>query len=130
MGFATQCSIVPARYLVCVSDKNRTFRVLETASAMAVHLVPESAAHIAELFGSGTGDDIDKFAHTGWRPGPEGLPLLDDCPSWFGGRIVDRVRLGDHVGHVIEPFGGADPVPEQTWFPFSRAKELEPGHEA
>jgi flavin reductase (DIM6/NTAB) family NADH-FMN oxidoreductase RutF len=130
VGFATQCSIDPARCLVCISDKNRTYRVLRTASAMALHLVPESGGHIAELFGSETEDETDKFARVAWRPGPEGLPLLDDCPGWFGGRILDRVRLGDHVGHVIEPFGGEDPVQEGGWFPFSRAKRLEPGHEA
>src|SRR4051794_41781759 len=27
VGFATQCSINPPRFLVCLSDKNRTFRV-------------------------------------------------------------------------------------------------------
>jgi flavin reductase (DIM6/NTAB) family NADH-FMN oxidoreductase RutF len=129
VGFATQCSIDPARFLVCISDKNRTYRVLQGAEAMAVHLVPEGADHIARLFGGETGDDTDKFARGEWRDGPEGLPLLKDCPSWFAGRILDRVRLGDHVGHVIEPFAGEDPG-DGGWFPFSRAKEIEPGHPA
>jgi flavin reductase (DIM6/NTAB) family NADH-FMN oxidoreductase RutF len=129
VGFATQCSIDPARFLVCISDKNLTYRVLDGAGAMAVHLVPEGAARIAELFGGETGDDADKFARCEWRAGPEGLPLLADCPSWFAGRIVERVRVGDHVGHVIEPIAGEDPS-DGGWFPFSRAKEIHPGHEA
>jgi flavin reductase (DIM6/NTAB) family NADH-FMN oxidoreductase RutF len=129
VGFATQCSIDPARFLVCVSDKNRTYRVLGSAGAMAVHLLPAGAGAIAELFGSETDDDTDKFARCAWRPGPEGLPLLDACPSWFAGRILDRARFGDHVGHVLEPFAGEDPG-GGGWFPFSRAKALEPGHEA
>jgi flavin reductase (DIM6/NTAB) family NADH-FMN oxidoreductase RutF len=130
VGFATQCSIDPARFLVCMSDKNRTTRVLENGGeAMAVHLIPEEAAHIVELFGSETGDDIDKFRRSDWFAGPEGLPLLADCPSWFAGRIVERFALGDHIGHVLEPFAGDDPA-RGGWFPFSRAKEIEPGHEA
>ena len=129
VGFATQCSIDPPRYLLCISDKNRTYRVLQDADAMAVHLVPEDAGHIAELFGSDTGDDTDKFERASWRPGPAGLPLLDDCPSWFAGRILDRIPLGDHVGHVLEPFAGEDQG-TGGWLPFQRAKSLEPGHEA
>ena len=97
---------------------------------MAVHLVPEDAQELVELFGGETGDDTDKFARAAWRLGPEGLPLLDGCPSWFAGRILDRIVLGDHVGHVIEPFDGVDPNPDLPWLPFQRAKAIEPGHEA
>jgi flavin reductase (DIM6/NTAB) family NADH-FMN oxidoreductase RutF len=130
VGFATQCSIDPARYLVCISDKNLTYRVLQQSQAMAVHLVPADAGHIVELFGGETGDDTDKFERASWHTGPDGLPLIDDCPSWFAGRIVERIPLGDHVGHVIEPFAGEDAGTERGWFPFQLAKRVEPGHEA
>lgn len=129
VGFATQCSIDPARFLVCVSDKNRTYRVLERSDAMAVHVVPRDAGHIVELFGGETGDEADKFDRCAWRSGPEGLPLIDDCPSWFAGRILERVPLGDHVGHVLEPFAGND-AGQTGFYPFQRAKRIEPGHEA
>ena len=129
VGFATQCSIDPARFIACISDKNRTYRVLQDAGAMAVHLVPEDAGHIVELFGGETGDEADKFDHCEWRRGPSDLPLLADCPSWFAGRIMERRPLGDHVGHVIEPFAGEDPG-DGGFYPFSRAKRVDPGHEA
>ena len=130
VGFATQCSIDPARFLVCVSDKNRTYRVLEGgAEAIALHVVPHDAGELVELFGGETGDDRDKFERCDWSEGPEGLPVLAACPSWFAGRIVDRVRLGDHVGHVLEPFDGRAGY-DGPAFPFSRAKRVEPGHEA
>jgi flavin reductase (DIM6/NTAB) family NADH-FMN oxidoreductase RutF len=129
VGFATQCSIDPARFLVCVSDKNRTYRVLRGADAMVVHVVPEAAADLVELFGGQTGDEDDKFARCAWREGPRGLPVLEDCPSWFAGEIVERVDLGDHVGHVLEPFEARAGY-DGPAFPFSRAKHLEPGHEA
>jgi flavin reductase (DIM6/NTAB) family NADH-FMN oxidoreductase RutF len=130
VGFATQCSIDPARFLVCISDKNRTYRVLRGADSMAVHVVPREAGHVAQLFGSETGDDEDKFSEADWSPGPEGLPILAACPSWFAGRILERMPLGDHVGHLIEPFAGEDAGADGGWFPFQRAKGLEPGHEA
>lgn len=62
VGFATQCSIDPPRFLVCVSENNRTYRVLRRAETMVVHLVPEDALQLAELFGGETGDEEDKFA--------------------------------------------------------------------
>src|SRR3954463_4698103 len=131
VGFATQCSIHPPRFLVCMSDKNRTTRLVKRgrAAAMGVHLVPEDAERVVELFGGETGDDTDKFDRCEWTPGPEGIPLLADCPSWFAGRIVERMPLGDHIGHVVEPFAGED-ASAGGWFPFSRAKEIEPGHDA
>jgi flavin reductase (DIM6/NTAB) family NADH-FMN oxidoreductase RutF len=130
VGFTTQCSINPARYLVCISDKNHTYRVVQRAKSMAVHLVPENGDEIAALFGGETEDATDKFEQCAWHAGPDGLPLIDVCPNWFAGRILDRVPLGDHVGHVLDPFAGQDPAPELGWYPFSRAKGIEPGHEA
>jgi flavin reductase (DIM6/NTAB) family NADH-FMN oxidoreductase RutF len=130
VGFATQCSIDPARFLVCVSDKNRTYRVLRGAEALALHVVPADAADVVELFGGETADDVgDKFERCDWRQGPDGLPILERCPSWFAGRILDRIELGDHVGHLVEPYAGEAGYDGRA-YPFSRAKDVDPGHEA
>ena len=130
VGFATQGSIDPERFLVCISDKNRTFRVIERGGveALAVHVVPEDGQRVVDLFGGETGDERDKFDRCEWSPGPLGLPILAACPSWFAGRILERLRLGDHVGYLLEPFAGEDGG--GGFFPFRRAKEIEPGHEA
>src|SRR5215208_3060097 len=80
VGFTTQCSIDPPRFLVCISVRNHTFRVARTARVMIVHLVPEHGSGLAELFGSRTGDDLDKFAMCDWSAGPDGTPVLAGCP--------------------------------------------------
>jgi flavin reductase (DIM6/NTAB) family NADH-FMN oxidoreductase RutF len=129
IGFATQCSIDPPRFLAGISDKNRTYRVAQAADSMALHLVPEHATELAELFGGETGDEVDKFARCDWRPGPGGVPLLDGCPNRFVGRILERVDFGDHVGHVLQPFH-ADEDAAGGQLGFHRAKRIEPGHEA
>ena len=129
VGFATQCSINPPRFLVCLSDKNRTYRVARSASVLVVHLVPEDAGELAELFGSQTGDEVDKFERCSWTPGPEGTPILDECRNWFAGRILDRLAAGDHVAFLLEPFDAASDAGERQ-FTFHRAKRIEPGHEA
>jgi flavin reductase (DIM6/NTAB) family NADH-FMN oxidoreductase RutF len=129
IGFATQSSIDPPRFLAGISDKNRTFRVAKGTDSMAIHLVPEDAGELAELFGGETGDEIDKFERCEWDEGPEGVPLLDGCPNRFVGRIVERIDFGDHVGMVLEPFF-AEADEESAQLGFHRAKRIEPGHEA
>jgi flavin reductase (DIM6/NTAB) family NADH-FMN oxidoreductase RutF len=128
VGFTTQCSIDPPRYLVCLSDKNHTTRVAAQATALAVHFVPPSARDLAELFGAETEDTTDKFERCDWHPGPEGLPLLTDCKRWFAGRILERRRLGDHIGHLLEPFAAADDDSDKELLMFSEVKSIDPGH--
>ena len=129
VGFTTQCSIHPPRFLVCISIRNHTFRVARTAGVMVVHLVPQDAGELAELFGSQTGDEVDKFALCDWSPGPEGAPVLDGCPDWFAGRVLQRVPAGDHCAFLLHPFTAAS-GPDPDAFTFHRARRIEPGHEA
>lgn len=129
VGFATQASIDPSRFLACLSVRNRTYRLARSAEHLAVHLVPEEATALAELFGGQTGDDTDKFARCAWDDGPRGLPILRECENWFVGRVWERVGLGDHAGFLLEP----ETVHHGTAgrpFSFHRAKRIEAGHEA
>ena len=129
VGFSTQCSIDPVRFLVCLSDKNRTYRVAQDTSVIAMHLVPSNADDLVALFGSETGDEIDKFERCSWHEGPEGVPILDDCPNWFAGQVLDRLTVGDHEALLLHPIaGGANDDPSQ--FDLHRAKRIDPGHEA
>src|SRR5947209_8105569 len=129
VGFATQCSINPVRFLTCISDKNHTYRVAGRTDALAVHLVPADGQRLAELFGGATGDSGDKFERCSWTEGPAGLPILTDCPSWFAGHVVERITLGDHAGYMLEPFAG-EAGGDGSQYPAARARALAPGHEA
>jgi len=129
VGFATQTSIDPPRFLVCLSHENRTFREGRDAELLAVHCVPDTGDAIAELFGGETGDETDKFTRCGWREGPDGVPLLDDCPNRFVGRVLHRVDAGDHDAFLLEPIA-AERGDDSDEFTFHRAKRIEPGHEA
>lgn len=127
MGFATQASLDPPRFLACVSRDNHTFGVAERAGYVAVHACPdEPELTLARLFGEETGDEIDKFARCEWHDGPEGQPVLDDAPAWFVGRVLERFALGDHVGLLLEPVavdGELDVV-----LTFERAQDLDAAH--
>ncbi len=128
VGFATQCSFDPPRFLACLSRANRTFGLAEQVDALAVHLVPRDAFELVELFGGETGDDVDKFARCAWSPGPRGLPILAACPAWFAGEVRARHDLGDHAGYVLEPIAAA--FADGDWVSVRDAREIEPGHPA
>ena len=129
VGFATAVSVRPQRFIVCLSKNNRTFRLAKETGRMAVHLVPEAAEELAELFGGETGDEVEKFDRCAWGEGPEELPVLEDCPAWFAGRTVDTLDAGDHVAFLLEPFAVERRAPVSP-FRLRRASAIEPGHEA
>lgn len=130
VGFHSQSSIEPRRYAVWLSKANRTYRVASRAVHLAVHALTEGDRDLAELFGSRTGDDVDKFSHCAWRPGPTGVPLLTGCPHVV---VLRRLTLlddgGDHVCVVGEP---ATVRSAGRFVPLrlSAVTDLRPGHEA
>ena len=128
VGFASQVSIHPSRFLVCLSVKNRTFDVAQDASIVIVHFVPEEEEELAVLFGGETGDETDKFSQCEWRKGPGGAPVLSALEDWFAGRVLDRLGFGDHCGFLLEPIDG-EAHRSGSSLTFRRAKWIEPGHE-
>jgi flavin reductase (DIM6/NTAB) family NADH-FMN oxidoreductase RutF len=129
VGFAAQCSISPPRFMVWLSHRNHTLAVARQAEVLAVHLLSAEDHALAELFGSRCGEEVDKFAAVAWHEGPEGVPLLDACPRWFVGRVLERFDSGDHDGFLLEPVdAGTGPWSGQLGF--SAVQDLEPGHDA
>jgi flavin reductase (DIM6/NTAB) family NADH-FMN oxidoreductase RutF len=128
VGFHTQSSIEPLRYCVWLSKANYTYRVALRSTHLAIHFLTASDLPLAERFGTLTGDTVDKFAGVRVRPGPGGVPVLQDYPHWLVGRRTTLVdEGGDHVCLMTEP------VAVHTGGPFqplrlSQASHLEPGH--
>ncbi|MFE9635772.1 flavin reductase family protein [Streptomyces sp. NPDC006463] len=132
VGFASQCSIDPPRFMVWLSKANHTYRIARNASHLAVHALRNDQKRTAELFGSRTGDDIDKFEHVTWRrPAHGNAPVLEDACAWFLGRIESQVDGGDHVGFLLAPVEEGPPGPSRpALLLFSDVNDLSPGHSA
>ena len=130
VGFTSQVSIRPPRFLVGLSKRNHTFRVAEGAKHLAVHLIERRHSELARLFGGETGDDVDKLARCASHSGPHGLPILDDAAGWFIGGVLSRYDVGDHVGFLLEPVGGTAPDKFEQLVTFSDVRDLDPGHDA
>jgi flavin reductase (DIM6/NTAB) family NADH-FMN oxidoreductase RutF len=128
VGFLTQSSIEPPRLLVCLSKANATFRVTQQAGVLVVHFLGDGDRDLARLFGEETGDEVDKFSQCEWEEGPAGLPIVAGCRGWLAGSILDRLDCGDHVAHLVEPFDGAAPRPDEPQLGFRQVRDLQPGH--
>lgn len=127
IGFHTQCSIDPRRWLVCVSKKNRTYRIAAHAEYLVVHFLRADQHALAFVFGDETGDETNKFAQCAWRPGPGGTPILAGC-DWLAGKVIERRDLGDHVGHVLEVIDCAREHPAAPQLGFQSVRGVPPGH--
>ncbi|MFD9353426.1 flavin reductase family protein [Streptomyces sp. NPDC060031] len=135
VGFASQCSIDPPRFMVWLSKANRTYRIARDASHLAVHALRGDQKDTAELFGSRSGDDIDKFEHIAWRwpadPDRGAAPVLQDACAWFLGRVEEQIDGGDHVGFLLSPVEQSPPGPVRPpLLLFSDVVDLTPGHPA
>jgi flavin reductase (DIM6/NTAB) family NADH-FMN oxidoreductase RutF len=103
VGFACQCGISPARYAIWLSVRNNTYAIARTSRHLAVHVLASTDRVTAELFGSVTGHDHDKFADCEWTPGPYGLPILTAAAGWFAGPVEQHPTSGDHGLFVVTP---------------------------
>ncbi|EGD54280.1 flavin reductase family protein [Gordonia neofelifaecis] len=134
VGFAAQMSIDPSRFVLGISRANHTHAVAAEADHLAVHVVGRDHLDLVRLFGSETGDEIDKFDRCSWTEGPFGLPVLTDAGIWFAGRVLDRIDVGgDHTCYVLEPVGGAIPghsAVRGDWVGAADVDQLDPGHQA
>jgi flavin reductase (DIM6/NTAB) family NADH-FMN oxidoreductase RutF len=130
VGFHTQCSIHPPRWAVYLSVENRTYHAALDTDALAVHFPAAGDHDLAQLFGSTTGDDVDKFDRVEWTEGPHSVPLLARCPNRFVGRILDIVDDGgDHVCFVVEPISVEHQHPLVP-LTFQSARDFDAGHPA
>jgi flavin reductase (DIM6/NTAB) family NADH-FMN oxidoreductase RutF len=131
VGFTTQCSIDPSRYLVCLSKRNRTYEIARRASTLVVHMLHDDRRDrsLARLFGEETAHEIDKLARCSWEPGPDGVPVIRSC-DWFGGPIVERVDLGDHVGFAFDVQCGRALRAGERFLGLADVRELHAGNPA
>jgi flavin reductase (DIM6/NTAB) family NADH-FMN oxidoreductase RutF len=132
VGFHTQCSITPRRWLVCVSKLNHTCGVALRAHWLVLHLLRNDQHALAELFGGVTGDAIEpheKFDYCAWRPGPHETPILEGC-DWIAGRVIERFGGGDHMMFLIDITEHGEEHAPAPQLGSKAVRDIHPGHPA
>jgi flavin reductase (DIM6/NTAB) family NADH-FMN oxidoreductase RutF len=130
VGFHTQCSIAPRRWIVCISKANHTFGVARGADRLALHFLHAGQHDLAQIFGGTTGDAIgpaEKFERCGWHPDATGTPILDGC-NFVAGRVIARVDAGDHVAHTIDVDDAGCIDSASPPLGFRDVHDIRPGH--
>ena len=90
----TSVSAEPPLVSFGIGVGSSSWPVVSEAEHVGVHILGE---HQEDLAGTFARSGADRFgAPTGWREGPEGVPVLDDVLAWLVCRVVARVPAGDH----------------------------------
>jgi flavin reductase (DIM6/NTAB) family NADH-FMN oxidoreductase RutF len=131
VGFSTQCSIDPKRYLACLSHANRTYDLAERAATLVVHVLRDAPLdrRLARLFGEATGYEVDKLDRCEWSAGPDGVPVIAGL-DWFAGSVHTRLDMGDHSGFVLDVFGGNAARADESSLAFAEVRDLDAGNPA
>ncbi len=128
VGFHTQSSIDPPRFGIWLSKANHTYRVALRCTHLGIHFLGSGDLGLAELFGTLTGDETDKFAGLATESGENDVPLLTDVANRIVGRRTALLdEGGDHVCVVTEVVDAYSAGP-LTPLRLSDAAHLAPGH--
>jgi flavin reductase (DIM6/NTAB) family NADH-FMN oxidoreductase RutF len=127
VGFGSQCSMHPPRFMVWISKLNHTYDLAQSASFIAVHFPRVHDEPLARHFGAETGDEVDKFADVDWYPAPNGSPAIAGL-TWFEGRVLRRVDGGDHTGLLLAPEHSAEVNRDAPVLRLHHVRDIEAGH--
>lgn len=108
----TSVSLHPALVTFFVGVGASVAPAVQRTTHFGVHMLDAEHAPLARQF---AGSRRRRFDGVGWRPSPEGVPLLDGA-RWLTARVVECRRIGDHfqvTGELLETGGrtGRQPLP-------------------
>ncbi|MFE1407743.1 flavin reductase family protein [Streptomyces sp. NPDC058770] len=96
-----------------LGTSSSSWPVVSEAEHIGVHILGEHQEELAATFAR---SGADRFGpSTGWRNGPQGVPVLDGVLAWLVCRVVARIPAGDHRIVIAEavvgdPAGGGRPL--------------------
>jgi flavin reductase (DIM6/NTAB) family NADH-FMN oxidoreductase RutF len=100
----TSVSLDPPLVSFCLARTASAWPAVQAAETIAVHVLTQEQEHVARTFAT---RGIDRFAtHGAWRPGPDGVPLLEGVLATLVCRVTQRVEAGDHTIVLATPAQG------------------------
>ncbi len=98
------CSI-PLMIGLAIRPSRHSHSLLLDTPELVINLPRADQVEAADICGTSSGRDTDKFARTGWTavPGEEvAAPLIDECPINLECRVTQRLELGSHDLFICE----------------------------
>jgi flavin reductase (DIM6/NTAB) family NADH-FMN oxidoreductase RutF len=97
----TSVSLDPPLVSFCLAKSASAWPAVEAAQTIAVHVLTQGQEQVARTFAT---RGIDRFAaHGAWKPGPDGVPLLDGVLARMVCHVQQRVEAGDHTIVLASP---------------------------
>ncbi|MGZ8250174.1 flavin reductase family protein [Methylomagnum sp.] len=103
-------SFDPPMLALSINPNHTSCALLREGGCFSVNVLRRDQADLAAWFGAPR--QADKLAAVAWRPGKNGVPLLEDALAHFECQVVSEAPAGDHalvVGRVVD---GKLPQPE------------------
>jgi flavin reductase (DIM6/NTAB) family NADH-FMN oxidoreductase RutF len=106
----TQCSADPAFFMVSLSKKGNTQKLIRQSKEFVVAVANKELEDAVVLFGSTHGDDVDKFLESGIETEVAEFiksPLVKKATFNFECELFKEVDCGDHVifiGKVLSAY--------------------------
>jgi flavin reductase (DIM6/NTAB) family NADH-FMN oxidoreductase RutF len=101
-------SLEPPLVLFSLRKASKLLGTFESAEGFAINILSERQDGLSGRFASSKIED--KFEGVAWRPGPLGMPLIDDCLASFECSVFACHEAGDHtvfIGEVKHMSAGA-----------------------
>jgi 3-hydroxy-9,10-secoandrosta-1,3,5(10)-triene-9,17-dione monooxygenase reductase component len=97
-------SLEPPIVMVALDHRRRIAPVVRAAGRYAVNILGETQQDLSDCFaGAPVDPDRGAFCGASWRPGGNGMPILDGAIASLECEIVDIHAVGDHrlfIGRV------------------------------
>jgi flavin reductase (DIM6/NTAB) family NADH-FMN oxidoreductase RutF len=96
-------SFQPLLLALGINPHHASYRLLRDGGRFSVNVLSRDQLELAAHFGKP--GQMDKLAKVAWRPGQDGLPLLDDALARFECETTAEHPAGDHVlvlGRVLD----------------------------
>jgi flavin reductase (DIM6/NTAB) family NADH-FMN oxidoreductase RutF len=107
----TSVSLDPPLVSFALAHSASAWPAVQSAEVIAVHVLTQEQEQVARTFST---RGIDRFAaHGAWKPGPDGVPLLDGVLATMVCRIFQRVEAGDHTIVLATPEVGEHHADEE-----------------
>ena len=109
----TSVSLEPPLVLVCIAHNTNTYSYVEERGAFGINVLSGQHEHLATNFSKHPSDrrgDVDANYHLS----ASGVPVCQGALAFFGCRVVDSYRYGDHtiyIGQVEELETGPSQAP-------------------
>jgi len=102
----TSCS--PPTLEIAVRKTRHSYELIRTTGAFTVNIPNAQQAAETDFCGMVSGNNVDKFAATGFTPQPSlhvASPIIAECPLNLECTVINEIEVGSHqvfIGEILE----------------------------